>query len=299
MEGRHELGPNGKHILIPVIRQRGAQRVIEDIDLLYHQYGIRYLFWVEGTWNFNNDWLNEFCDEMLKHNFKGLGWWAFTRADKLLEQEQLGILSKMVKVGLRHVLIGGERPVDEELEQIGKTKLRADALMNASHLLKRKYPQVFRMATWLTGIRSETPESMMRLSDYTIRAKLDFTQMHPLMPFPGTPLYEEALQKGWIDEPDFGMYDMFHPVMRGEYMTAEEISHYTAMIQLRFVRKQPLRFLAGLLSPYKIRRRIKRYLMLSVLKLLARDVYLSLKGEKKFEGFGAVGKLWKPKWYDA
>ncbi len=298
MEGEHVLGPDGRHVLIPTIRQRSAHRVIEDIDLLYGKYGIRYLFWVEGTWNFDNDWLNDFCDQMLKRNYKGLGWWAFVRADKLLEQEKLGILSKMVKVGLRHVLIGGERPVDEELAEIGKTKLSGDALMQASHLLKRKYPQVFRMATWITGIRSETPASMMRLSDYTIRAKLDFTQMHPLMPFPGTPLYEEALQKGWITEPDFGLYDMFHPILRGEHMTAEEISHYTAYIQLRFVRKQPLRFLAGLFSPHKIRRRIKRYLMFSVLKLLARDAYLSLKGEKKFEGFGAVGKLWKPAWYD-
>ncbi|MFH1539105.1 MAG: radical SAM protein [bacterium] len=299
LEGHHELDENGRMRVVPTIRQRSVGRVLEDIDLLYSKYGIRYLFWAEGTWNYDNEWLDEFCDEALKRNYRGLGFWAFVRADKILEQEELGILPKMVKVGLRHALIGGERPTDEELGQIGKSKLAADALMKCSHLLKRKYPLVVRYSTFVTGIRTETPESMMRLSDYSIDARLDFAPFHPITPFPGTPLYDEAVENGWIEEEDFSKFDMFHPVMQSEHMSREEISHYTQKIQIRFVSKQSLRYLGGFFSPVRLRRRLRWEMTFAIFKVVFRDALLAMRGKKKFEGFGAVEKLWKPKWYDS
>ena len=298
MEGHHELDEGGKIRVVPTLRQRSVGRVVEDVDLLYKKYGIRYLFWAEGTWNHNNEWLDEFCDEMLRRKYKGMGFWAFVRADKILEQEELGILPKMVKIGFRHALIGGERPTDEELKEIGKNKLPCNALLECSHLLKRKYPLVVRFSTFVTGIRSETPESMMRLSDYTIAAKLDFAPFHPMTPFPGTPLYDEAVRKGWIEEKDFSKFDMFYPVMPSEHMSREEISHFTQKIQLRFITGQPLRHLSGFFSPVRLRRHLRWYLTFSTFRVIFRDAWLALRKKKRFEGFGAVGKLWKPKWYE-
>ena len=298
MESHHEMDEDGNMVVVPTIRQRSADRVIEDIDLLYHKHGIRYLFWAEGTWNYDNEWLDEFCDKMIAGNYKGLGFWAFVRSDKILEQEELGILPKMVKVGLRHALIGGERPVDEELKLIGKSKLAEDALMKCSHLLKRKYPKVVRFSTFVTGIRTETPETMMRLSQYTIDAQLDFAPFHPLTPFPGTPLYNEAVANGWIEEDDFSRFDMFQPVMSSETMSREEISHYTQKIQMRFIAGQPLRYLSGFFSPVRLRRHLRWYLTFSTFRVVLRDAWLALRRKKKFEGFGAVEKMWKPKWYE-
>ncbi len=298
LEGHHELDKDGKVVLVPTLRQRKVDNVIGDIDFLYKEHGIRYLFWVEGTWNYDNDWLNEFCDQMLKRKYKGLNWWAFVRADKLLEQEKLGILEKMVKVGFLHALIGGERPVDEELLHIGKNKLSADALVQASNMMAKKYPKVVRYSTFITGIRSETPESMLRLSDYSIKANLDFAPYHPVTPFPGTPLFEEAKSKGWLEEFDYSKYDMFRPVMPSEAMTREEISAMTLKIQTRFIMKQPFRYIAGMFSPHWLRRHLRWYLTFSVLRVVMRDLWAAIRGKKQFEGFGAVEKLWKPKWYN-
>jgi radical SAM superfamily enzyme YgiQ (UPF0313 family) len=158
---------------------------------------------------------------------------------------------------------------------------------------------VVRFATFITGIRTETPESMMRLSDFSIAAELDFAPYHPATPFPGTPLYEEAKKKGWIEVDDFSKFDMFHPVIPSETMSREEISHYTLKIQNRFIYKQLLRYLGGFFSPHWLRRTLRWYLTVSVLKVIFRDAWMALQGQKKFEGFGAVEKLWKPKWYES
>lgn len=295
-EGDHLL-KDGKIVLVPKYRKKSVARVIDEIDFLYNKHGVRYLFWVDGTWNHEHQWVNGLCEEIIKRGYK-LGWWAFVRADLLLEQERLGILEKMVKAGFRHALIGGERPVDEELEMIGKAKSHAIDLKEACWLLERKYPEVFRQATFTTGIRTETKATMERLGKFTRDAHLDFAAFHPLTPWPGTPLWEEANSKGWIEEYDFSKFDMFYPVMPSEHLSREEISKLSQKLYKDFIRKQPLRYIKGLFSRYPIRHRLHWWFLFSIGRVLFRDLFLSILGRKRFEGFGAVNRLWRPKWYN-
>jgi len=297
LEGDHEVLEGGDVRLVPKRRQVSVGKTLDEIDVLYHQYGIRYLFWVDATWNFDDEWLDELCSEIIRRKYK-LGWWAFVRADLMLRQEANGVLEKMVRAGLRHCLFGGERPVQQELAEVGKDNMPFDALYRASHLLKRKYPQVFRQATFTTGIRSETAESMERLAAYSREAKLDFAAYHPLMPYPGTPLWEQARAGGWIEEEEFSNFDMFYPVMRGEHLTRAEIAHLTSKITQDFVRKQPGRYLASLFSPYGIRRRLHWWFLFSIGRVMVHDLMRSLTSGEKFEGFSGINKLWKPRWYD-
>jgi len=119
-EGEH-VRRNGKISLIPTRRTKSVGRVMEEIDLLYNKYGIRYLFWVDGTWNFDTAWLDSLCSEIIRKRYK-LGWWAFLRTDLLLEQEKQGVLEKMVKAGLKHTLMGGERCSEEDMKFVGKNR---------------------------------------------------------------------------------------------------------------------------------------------------------------------------------
>ena len=294
-ESEHAL-TGGKTTTIPRLRAKSVDRVIDEIELLYEKHNIRYLFWVDGTWNFNSAWIDKLCDEILKRKYK-LGWWAFVRADLLIEQEKKGILEKMVRAGFRHTLIGGERPLEKEMKLIGKN-LKGDELFHASHILKNKYPKVFRQATFVTGIRTETAESMENLGKYTRDSELDFAAFHPIMPYPGTPLWQKANEEGWIEERDFSKYDMFNPVMPSEYLSRAEIAHFTQKLYLDFIKKRPLKYIAGLFSIHAIRRKLQWWFLRAITRVILRDLINSLSGKKKFEGFAAVNKLWKPGWYE-
>jgi len=297
LEGEHLLR-EGQLTLLPRLRHKSVDRVMAEIDLLYHKYGIRYLFWVDGTWNFDTAWVDQLCSEIIRRGYQ-LGWWAFLRADLLLEQERQGVLEKMVRAGLSHTLFGGERPVEAEMKAIGKTGLKGGELMAASHLLAKKYPTVFRQATFVTGIRTETRASIERLGEYARQSRLDFAAFHPIMPYPGTPLWEQANREGWIEDDDFSHYDMFYPVMAAEQLRREEIAHLTQRLYQDFVLKRPWTYLKGLFSRIPIRRRLHRWFLFSIGRVLLTDFYLWLKGEKAFEGFAATNKLWKPQWYDS
>jgi len=294
-EGEHFVDQNGQEAFRPRVRTKSPQRVVEEVALLYEKYGVRYLFWVDATWNYDIKWLDEFCSELIRRKYK-LGWWAFTRADLMLKQEEAGVLEKMVKAGLRHCLFGAERSDTEGLAEVGKDKISADHFLQASHLLERKYPEVFRQACFLVGLPSETPKSLASLSQYVRDTHVDFPAIHPIMPYPGTPAYTKL--KPYVEEWDFSKWDMFVPVIKPKTMTRAEVTEHAKNINLDFIQKQPLRYIKGLFSRHKIRRRLYWWFLFAIGRVVGRDLVLALLGKKKFEGFGAVNRLWKPSWYD-
>lgn len=295
-EGEHILDENGKIKLIPRIRMKSPERAVEEVALLYEKYGIDYLFWVDATWNFDIQWLDKFSTEIIRRKYK-IGWWAFTRADLMLEQEKAGVLEKMVKAGLRHCLFGAERGDQYELEALGKHKTTPDAFYECCRLLEKKYPQVFRQACFLVGIADDTPKRLEYLSKYTRDTHVDFAAIHPYMPYPGTPSFEKY--KDLIEEWDFTKWDMFYPVMRTKHMSREEVAAWAKKISMEFINKQPWRYIKGMLSPHLLRRRLHWWFAFAFMRVYIRDIYLALKGEKKFEGYAGVQKLWKPDWYDS
>lgn len=298
VESKHVHEPDGSLRRLPQFRSKSVDRMVSEIELLYEKHGVRYLFWVDATWNADHKWVDAFCTEIIRRKYD-LGWWAFTRIDLLLEQERLGILEKMVKAGLRHVLVGVERPGADDLGWLHKHGYGEDVGFRAFRLLRDKYPQVFRQGTFITGIRSDTAESIRNLLTYAHHIDCDFAAFHPITPFPGTPLYDEARANGWLEEEDFAKYDMFTPVMPTEHLSREEVAHWTTWCQKNFVAKQPLRYFKRMAAAEKNRRHLHWWFALSIGRVMGNQVINHVTGSEAFEGFSGVNKLWKPGWYEA
>jgi len=296
-EGSHEL-KDGKFVHTKFYRTKSVERTIEEVELLYEKYGIRYLFWVDATWNVDERWLAEFCEEIIRRDYK-LGWWAFTRADGLVRQHEKGVLKLMARAGLRHVLLGAERSETIDFDYLKKTNYSHDIVKQAFNVLRDHYPEVFRQGTFITGLRRDTAESIRALLSYAHECDVDFAAFHPITPFPGTPMWAEARTEGWIEEQDYENYDMFYPVMATEHLSREEISRHTQWCQQNFVSKRPLRYFSRMLSPHPIRRRLHRWFTYAIGRVVLRDLAMSMRGQKQFEGFAAANKLWKPGWYNA
>ncbi len=204
----------------------------------------------------------------------------------------------MVEAGLRHVLVGVERPQAGSLNWLNKHRYGEDKATEAFHLLRDHYPEVFRQGTFITGLRDDTEESIRALLDHAHAIDLDFAAFHVCTPFPGTPLYKEAVAQGWLEERDFSKYDMFYPVMPTEHLTRDEVAHWTTWCQQNFVMKKPGRYASRMLSAQPIRRKLHWWFFLSINRVLAKQALDALQGRGKFEGFAGVNKLWKPSWYE-
>ena len=297
VEAKHKRQADGTVLHRPNFRSKSVERAIYETELLYEKYGVRYLFWVDATWNVDSDWLARYCEEIIRRKYD-LGWWAFTRLDQMLKQEEDGVFELIVRAGLRHVLVGVERPANQSLGFLNKHGYGYDVAKKAFGIMKRKYPQVFRQGTFITGIRSDTAESIRNLLTYAHEIDLDFAAFHVMTPFPGTPLYDEAVRHGWIEETDFSKYDMFVPIMPTEHLSRQEVAHWTTWCQENFVKKKPVRYASRMFSMQPNRRRLHWWFFLSIGRVMGHQMVQAMKGEEIFEGFGGVNRLWRPAWYD-
>lgn len=245
---RHHEG--GRVSLSPRWRTRSPERVMEEVELLYHGYGKRSLVWVDESWNLDPRFNEAFARLLIDSGLK-LPWFGFFRADCIVRDERLGILEPLVRSGLAHICVGVERAEDETLERFDKRFYQGGVAEQALRIFKERYPHVFLQGTFIVGVREESRETLARQLELARRLDIDYPAFHPITPVPGTALYEEAVSEGWLEEGDFDDFDWLTPVMDSRYLTRHEIADLLYEMNEIFV--NPRWLLRGLASrvPYK------------------------------------------------
>ncbi len=282
---------DGEKVLNPRWRTKSVDKTVEEIELLYNRYKKRCFVFVDEVWNLSPGWSNEFAEKMIRKKLK-LQWMAFMRIDSILRDEELGIFEKLVKSGLCHVAIGVEREFDEELNEMGKNFYSLKKTKECFRLLKKKYPGVFRQGTFIVGLRNETKESMYNLLNYAKELELDYPGFHPITPLPGTELWKEAKENGWIEVDDFREYDFMTPVMSSYALTRRDIEELTIQINRKYV--SIFWFLKGVFSKSKYKRNMYIWWLFVTIRIF----WDSIKNFIFPFNRQIFTTLVKPRWYD-
>lgn len=242
---------DGNAQLRPRWRSKSVSRVFEEIELLYYKYGKRGYVWVDESWNIDPKFNDEFAETMLRSGMK-TKWFAFMRADCIVRDEKKGILEKLVRSGLSHILIGVERAEDDTLSMLDKRFYTGGVAREAIEIFKNKYPEVFVQATFIVGVKEENQESLDLQLKMAKDLDVDFPAFHPITPVPGTPIFDDALANGHISYEDFDGFDWLTPVLDSEYMTRHEIAQALYEMNSQLVNKKWL--LRGLTSKVDYKR---------------------------------------------
>jgi len=196
-----------------------------------------------------------------------------------------------VRSGLAHLCIGVERVEDDQLGDWRKKFYSSSRTAETFDILKRHYPTVFRQATFIVGERDETRESMRRQLEFAKMLDPDYPAFHPLTPFPGTAVYDEAVEKGWLEINDFDYFDLNTPVMRSETMSREEIEAEIVELNKGYVSLKW--FLRGICSRSKYRRNMYVWWALVMAKIVAASL---VRFENPLTGTRYTGLI-EPGWY--
>jgi len=169
---------------LPTIRVKSAERLLEEIRVLYHRYGRRYLGWVDPCFNAHPRVPGELGERLLRDGLH-LGQAAWMRTDALVRDADSGALKHCVRAGLNEVYLGIERPDGESLEALGKTSGVAQA-RRAMQLLLERFPEVLAIGSFIYGLPGDTPASVRAIHRLAIDLDLDQFFFIPLTPLPGT-----------------------------------------------------------------------------------------------------------------
>ena len=149
---------------------------------------------------FTEDRAREFCEAKLKAGIK-LKWSCYARANMSRE-----ILDLMKKAGCLNLHVGYESADPAVLKAVKKgvtaermTQFTADAKKAGLHI----------HGDFALGFPGETPEAAMKTIKWACKMNPDSAQFQLMIPFPGTPYYEEMKAKGWLNadgQPDMPQF---------------------------------------------------------------------------------------------
>jgi len=201
-------------------RLRTAENVIGEIQQLTEKYGAKEIFDDLDTWPARSAWATKFCQLMIENGLdEEVIWNINARADDLQNSEMLKL---MKKAGCRVLKIGVESASQETLNRIRK-KMTLEQIRDAVRNCRKSGLTVH--LTAMFGYPWETRRDALRTIKFIKSLKPDSVQFSMITPYPGTELYEEALEKGWfrIDPEEWDEFDMNQPVLKTGDMTPEEV----------------------------------------------------------------------------
>jgi radical SAM superfamily enzyme YgiQ (UPF0313 family) len=224
-------------VLYPRYRVRSVESVLDEIGQLIRKYNVREIMDDTGTFPAGR-WLQDFCLGMIERGYNGK-----IRFDCNL---RFGILTfedyeLMAKAGFRFLLYGLESANQSSVDRLNKgirlNQIEDELIIAKSANFKVRgnlQPHV----TCMVGYPWETKEEAKKTIDMTRKlfknGLVDSLQATIVIPYPGTQLFEECEQKGWLKTKDWSRYDMREPVMTTP-MKDEEVLELTQGIYKSFI----------------------------------------------------------------
>jgi anaerobic magnesium-protoporphyrin IX monomethyl ester cyclase len=227
--------------IFPQWRTRSVEKVLDEIGDLIERYGIKEIFDDSGTFPAGK-WLREFCDGMIERGYNKRVVLGCNMIPGVLAFEQYNL---MAKAGFKFVLFGLESASEKTLERINKCPAAKN--VEESMRLARKAglrPHV----TCMVGYPWESYEDAKRTVELTRslfnRGWIDTLQGTIVIPYPGTPLFDDCRKNGWLRTEDWDRYDMREPIMKTN-IPDEEIfalirKLYTSFLTPKFIFRQLL-----------------------------------------------------------
>ncbi|MEI7640256.1 MAG: radical SAM protein [bacterium] len=229
---------------------RSPKNVAEEIEMLVKKYKVYEIFDDNesgGLWSL--EWLQGMAKEIETRGLKGkFVLSSNARAEDLTEEK----CKVMKRIGYRLLKVGLESGNTETLRKIGKL----ETIEQIKENIKRAKGHGFKiMMTMMTGYPWETEKDVEKTYETAKELMLyktrfgDSLQASIVMPYPGTPLYREAQNEGWLTEAgkDYEKMDMTHDILKSKVDNAVWCKKMWAL------HKQPLFLIKSFLSLRTIR----------------------------------------------
>lgn len=242
-------------------RFRSAEHVLEEIKILYHDYGIREIHIVDDNFTLNPTFVRNFCKQLIKADLK-ISWAVPNgiRVDTLDEE----LLSLMKGSGLYLISLGIESGSDRILKLM-KKNLTTDMVRQKIKLARRVGLDV--AGFFILGFPGETREEMERTIDFSLSLDLIRANFFTYLPFPGTESYQMLLKNGQLRKVNWDNFSFTSAPYVPPPMTHSELRRLQKQAFIKFFFLRPriiIRNLKGIKSFYHFKflfRRLIRWVI--------------------------------------
>ena len=211
-EKRHEFGPESlpwatmlgsrgcpfkcTFCSIPAIqhkvRYRSAKSIVDEMEAIYDKCGGKFSF-VDDVLTLNRKMTMELCDEILRRGIKAR-WCGMTRAEILKED----LVIKLAASGCNDLFFGIESGNDRVRNEVIDKRITNAEIADAVKLCKKH--GIHTNFLLMVGFPTETLEEIEDTVNIGHKTGADLIGIRQTIPFPGTKVYDFAIQEGMIDK---------------------------------------------------------------------------------------------------
>ncbi len=197
--------------MYPNFLTRSPESLLDEVGMLIKKYGVREIMDDSGAFPIG-EWLRTFCKGMIERGYNkkvimdcNMRLCALTYDDYKLMKE----------AGFRFVLFGMESANQKTLDRIMKDE-KIEEMVESLKMAKKAglSPHI----TLMFGYPWEDEDKIqntVKLGQMILKKNLAHTlQATVLIPYPGTPLYEECKQNDWLLTDNYEDFDQRMPVMK-------------------------------------------------------------------------------------
>lgn len=215
----------------PRFRSRNPENLLDEIGHLIDKYNIKEIMDDTGTFPAGN-WLREFCKGMIERGYNKKIYLDCNMRFNAVTPEDYKL---MKKANFRLLLFGIESANQYTLDRIDKN-LKVEEIIESCKLARKA--GLFPHITIMFGYPWETYEDAKRtlkLGRWLLKKGYAYTvQATVVIPYPGTPLFNECKEKGWLKTLDWDRYDMKEPVMKTPMPDSEVMKFVQGIYSVAF-----------------------------------------------------------------
>ena len=210
-----------------IFRKMSVKNVVDEIEFLIKNYNARVIDIDDDTFTVDTERVKEICREILKRRIKII-WQCYSNVNI----QDFEMYKMMKKAGCEMVRFGVESS-SLAAQKHSKKNLTTKKIMDGFNLARRAGLKTF--GTFTFGLPGETKENVEETIKLAIKIDPYAVQFSYIVAFPGTALYKESVESGWlIKENQNGFGGGFKPSILPSGLKIEDIEGAVPLAYKKF-----------------------------------------------------------------
>jgi anaerobic magnesium-protoporphyrin IX monomethyl ester cyclase len=197
-------------------RMRSVKNVVDELEYLHKTFGGKYYTFCDDAFTVDQARTEELCNEIKKRGLQ-IQWNCGTRVDMVTKE----LLQLMKDTGCASVWFGVESGAQKVLDNMHKgisTEQTIRTVGWVRELGLRPTPNV------LLGFPGETKETAWKTIKFAEKISPDEIAYYNIAtPYPGTPMYDNVINNGWLRVTNFDDYDATTPIFETPTMSLQDL----------------------------------------------------------------------------
>ena len=217
-------------------RAISAKKVVEQIEYLVKKYKLKHFRINDDNLTLDKKRVMEICNEIIKRKLNirwdtpgGVAFWTLDKK----------VLTAMKKSGYYRITFGIESGSKNTQQYIGKNieLKKVDRIIDYCHELGLWVASFF-----IIGFPFETKDDIKDTMNYIANSKINFPFLFVAQPYPGTKMYEDFKNSGFLKHGLIGTSHAFSTKYNTKYFTPKQLNSFRKKTYIKFYLTKMLRY---------------------------------------------------------